>query len=90
MFVFFIVQVLTWQNLISVGWDIFTVVEKYVLEGRMSGMIKKKQWAYVFLRKYMLSLSEFIIVELVNVKTCLGKGLFSIFRTVSVRIFFCS
>lgn len=81
-------QVLTWQKLISVGWDICTVVEKYVLVGRMSGMIKKKQWPYVFLSKYMLSLSEFIIVELVNVRTCLGKSLFSMFRTVSVRIFF--
>lgn len=81
-------QVLTWQKLISVGWDICTVVEKYILEGRMSGMIKKKQGAYVFLGKYMLSLSQFIIVELVNVRPSLGKGLFSMFRTVSEGFFF--
>lgn len=36
----------------------------------------------------MLSLTEFIIVELENVRTCLGKGLFSMFRTASVRGFF--
>lgn len=80
-------KVLTWQKLISAGWDICTVVEKYILVGRMSGMIKKKQGTYVFLGKHMLFLSQFIIVESVNVRTLLGKGLFSMFRSVSVRIF---
>lgn len=35
----------------SVGWNIYTIVETYVLKGMVSGMIKKKKVVLSFLKK---------------------------------------